>query len=367
MRHLFAALCLAAPIGGCLESIPAGTADGASSALSSHDATGASHDSHAADSASPTDSANAPGPDVTNSCTARAERCTDSAECCPGSYCTRDPMSYADEGICAEPQPDGAYCVADGWCLSGTCHDNVCGAATCTAAGVGCMYSGECCPGLFCSGGPYVYGECTAPAPRGSPCENDSWCSTGLCVDGICAVAGCGATGSECASADACCSGLCVMDSYGPMHCGARVGIDAFCQDDSWCTTGLCRDYTCAAECQARNEGCYYDSDCCADLYCQWSDAIGMNGCAPKLAVGTACSWDGVCQSSVCRDGVCQNEGCLATETECYSDGECCTGACSYDNMSYAPGRCFVPAATGQACMRDAWCSSQRCVDGACQ
>jgi len=57
---------------------------------------------------------------------------------------------------------------------------------------------------------------------------------------------------------------------------------------------------------------------------------------------------------------------CIEGESRCFSDAECCAGACSYDGMSYAEGRCFAPQSAGAACQRDAWCASGRCVEGLC-
>ncbi|MCC6621572.1 MAG: hypothetical protein IT385_09985 [Deltaproteobacteria bacterium] len=240
----------------------------------------------------------------------------------------------------------------------------------CDPAGTMCGLGATCCEGLFCTGGPYHYGECTAPQPVGVPCGQDAHCLSGHCLEGVCATPGCAVAGAECEAHEACCSGWCYGPGYGPQSCHARLDFGAACDEDRQCDTGLCVEGKCGGACQADGEACLWDNDCCAGTFCE--DGGGRPGtCTPLREVGGACAWDGHCASGTCGEaGTCvappPPDGCFAIEHECFSDLECCTGACSWDGESYAQGYCFAPQPAGSACKRDAWCASGRCVEGLC-
>jgi len=341
--------CLA--LGACLESQP-----------------GAARDDDAQQSSSPIQSADSQpssAPDA-STCEALGQDCTTSKACCAGTFCSFDPISYTPNGFCSAPLAEGSYCLAADWCTSGNCRDNVCGSADCVVEGKECQGNWSCCNNQFCSGGPYVYGECHTPRALGEPCQGDDWCQSGLCRDGACATLGCTSIGQGCGGAADCCSGLC-DDTHA---CGWKRSVGEACAGDGDCRSDICRAHVCQDECQATNEGCWWDGDCCAGNYCEYvagSDSLYSSQCVALHAAGTACSADNMCTSGLCRDGTCQAEGCLANDVECYSSLECCTGACSYTGVSYAAGHCFTPLAAGLACEADAWCASGHCQDGACQ
>lgn len=242
--------------------------------------------------------------------------------------------------------------------------------SSCDPAGTMCGLGNACCAGLYCTGGPYVYGECTPPQPIGVPCSGHAHCQSGHCQEGVCASPGCFVAGTLCDAHGACCSGWCTTFDYGPSTCQARRSFGDGCGEDRECDTGLCVDGRCDGACQAQGDGCLWDNDCCAGTFCDDAFEGGAQrpgACVPLREIGGACAWDGQCASGTCGEaGTCVAIGCIAAEADCYSDLECCTGACSYDGMSYVQGHCFLPQPSGAACQRDAWCASRRCVEGLC-
>lgn len=373
MRFAFVLLCL--PLGACLETNP-GNADRTSGPIENGDATGT--DTGAPTSATQPDSSTATSapdtsaPDVPIACEAIGATCTSSAQCCNGSFCTFDPISYMQTGTCAAPLPEGSYCVEPSWCASGNCRDNTCGSEQCLGEGKDCQGNWSCCNDLFCSGGPYVYGECHRPRPLGEPCGGNEWCASGLCRDGACAAEGCTVIGEDCNGAGDCCSGFCAgsLMSYAEPACAWKLAVGEPCAEDNNCDSDICRDGECAADCQAESEGCWWDNDCCSGNFCEYVEGAGgvySSVCTAQRGVGAECDWDHACVSGLCRSGVCQDEGCIGPDVQCYSNAECCTGACSWSPNSYAEGRCFSPMAAGAVCDADAWCTSGKCRDGFCQ
>jgi len=304
-------------------------------------------------------------------CGASGDTCYDTATCCAG-FCTYLGMDYIP-GFCSAQVADGGSCETDTWCLSGHCTDSVCEVSDCAGLAKGCWSKSDCCGDLFCSeGGGYVPGSCTPPQPDGAACWWHDWCQSGVCTDGICTSGSCGNNGEGCYESDECCTGLCTYDMnnpYIPGACFSAQPDDSTCLDASWCQSGVCTDGQCGYKtCEDAGTECWGDGYCCHG-FCTYTGASGYTPgvCAPLQDLDTFCLADTWCKSGHCADGTCQSAECLALDSQCYSASECCSGMCTYDGQGYVQGSCVAPQPAGAACVADMWCESTSCVDGACQ
>lgn len=120
------------------------------------------------------------------SCIGDHEPCGNGVACCTG-FCSDELSSYT-EGVCYPPQEDGAFCMQDTHCASGTCDQNVC-VRQCSPVGEFC-YGPEvpCCEGLVCTLVPDSYGQghCVEKVPAGAFCQQNEECAGGSCVNNVC-------------------------------------------------------------------------------------------------------------------------------------------------------------------------------------
>ena len=312
-------------------------------------------------------------PDPEPECLAPNGSCWSAGECCDGLFCTYAGTDYVP-GECSHPQANGAWCLDDGWCQGGHCVDSACQAQACAAAEAECWSHAECCPGTFCSyAGAYIAGSCHPPQPDGTPCQEDTWCQSGHCVDGVCAQPNCAVQGVECWSGAECCTGVCswsTQNVYVPGTCIAPQPDGAACEDPAWCQSGQCSDGVCGPQaCGSQGSECWLSGDCCdpTHVFCTntWQD-YNPGACQPRQPNGAWCFADDWCKSGHCVDSTCAAAGCQPTGEPCWSGGECCTGQCTWDGDNTVTGTCGGPQPDGTACVADAWCISGHCADGTC-
>ncbi len=248
-------------------------------------------------------------PDTTPQCLAANAECANGSACCAGLTCIWQPDHYT-LALCQPRAADGGACFADDGCVSGHCIDGLCGQLPeCANEGTGCMMQSACCAGLVCTGGPYAFGECITKQPLHAYCEDNRWCSSGVCADGECVNPHCVANGTPCESTE-CCSGLCLFptNSYGPAVCTAPQPAGAWCSYDAMCASGTCADAECAAPtCVARGDECWHDAACCAGDFCtQHGQSYVVGTCLRKRVDGNECEVDSWCRNGHCIDGFCR-------------------------------------------------------------
>lgn len=240
----------------------------------------------------------------------------------------------------------------------------------CLAVNADCM-AGTCCAGLACIGliDTYIPPTCQAPRPDGTSCGEDSWCTSGHCLDGTCGqLPECSSEGRKCIFQDACCAGLvCTGSPYAYGECMRKQPLHAYCEDARWCESGLCADGACVApSCQPNGVQCE-STECCSGLCRSPIDSYGPAVCTPPAPDGAWCDWDGMCASGKCADGNCAAAACAARGSECWGEGICCASDfCSYTGMDYTPGECLGKRDVGGPCDQDSWCRSGHCADGYC-
>ncbi len=233
-----------------------------------------------------------------------------------------------------------------------------------------CSDGTPCCTG-FCDDNVYIDRLCHAPQAEGFYCQDASWCRSGLCVDGICALPPvdggpqCFGGGQDCSGDESCCQGFCNQWVYTRTVCTAPVENGEYCQADRWCQSNHCVDGLCVApgSCLAHGADCTVGDTCC-NGFC---DAAYLTGsCVPPREAGEVCDTHDQCREHKCTDGLCRMLECSAAQGDCYWDGECCTGFCTYAGATYAPGACASPQPAGTACEEARWCQSGVCLNGAC-
>lgn len=170
----------------------------------------------------------------------------------------------------------------------------------------------------------------------------------------------------QCASDDGCCSGFCSIQVYtGVGSCQPPQPAGSYCESDRWCADGACVDSTCAApaECLATGERCTGAVGCC-DGYC---DGVYFTGhCQPLLQAGEECTSTMECASGNCDEGLCRVAECAPAEQQCWGHGDCCTGFCTWNGITYSPGQCAPRQPAASACDDFHGCQSGVCVDGVC-
>jgi hypothetical protein len=136
--------------------------------------------------------------------------CTVDADCEDGNSCTTD-LCNTDSGECSNsPVADNTSCGINGWCTSGICFEPECG-----VAGL------ECDDGNICTVDSCLAYECLfdTAAAAGFSCDDGNACTVADECDGagVCAgvfdatIPGCGCLprGVLCSADDECCSGSC--------------------------------------------------------------------------------------------------------------------------------------------------------------
>jgi hypothetical protein len=309
---------------------------------------------------------------------------------CPGPGCPDEPASCSD-GIangrepavdCGEACPRGCAtgnaCNVDRDCESQRCVDARCAAPSCDdevqnqdesaidcggscadacSTGQTCTRDGDCQDGLFC---PPSTGLCTDQScqdgartgdeiltdcgggdcpgcPLGSPCNDDSDCSSRVCISEVCVEPSCS-------------DGLTSGDESG-VDCGGsdpdcdRCPDGATCRVASDCESLACEDGECTSCTDGSQNGSETGTDC-----------GGPDDECARCAPGEGCSIDDDCASDECSDGVCILPRC--------DDGDLNGGESDIDCGGNNPAcpRC----GPGDSCSLNSDCSNQSCDDGEC-
>lgn len=116
-------------------------------------------------------------------CAAAGDTCGADSDCCDDSFCFT--FTYAPP-TCRAKLADGAWCLEDSQCQSGSCVNAVCGGA-CTNLGTACEDDSDCCPGSFCYDYTYEPNVCRTALANGSHCLQDRHCASGNCANYSCA------------------------------------------------------------------------------------------------------------------------------------------------------------------------------------
>ncbi len=166
----------------------------------------------------------------------------------------------------------------------------------------------------------------------------------------------------ECATGK-CQGGQCVCggdnDCAAGQYCNKRPLAPNRCLADATldigqaCTKNAeCSTNKCQGSGNARQCVCADDGDCDAGEFC--NNRLGQNRCLVdgSLNLGQACF-----KNAECSSGKCQGDMCV-----CADDGDCSAGQFC-NNRPLAPNRCLADASlsVGQSCNKNAECSSNKC------
>ncbi|MEZ4409725.1 MAG: hypothetical protein R3A52_25120 [Polyangiales bacterium] len=133
---------------------------------------------------------------------------------------------------------------------------------------------------------------------------------------------------------------------------GATCRSDAEC-----CAPNTCMMGRCTPPCAPTGSTCTTNGDCCAPNVCTDGTCQPAPMCVPRDGACTPSELgDNCCPPFVCVAGRCGE--CLATDSTCSRNAECCSGVCT-------GGRC-VCRPTGGRCTSPIDCCSRYCVDGQC-
>jgi hypothetical protein len=296
---------------------------------------------------------------------------------CPMGQCRPITSGSRGDPACRRYVCDGASldcpttCVGNGSCVdTHFCRDQTCvpkGGVDEPCAGPDECLSENC-----------AQRKCTGTFANGSPCENDSECKRGFCVDGVCCndaclqqCEACDVAGREgeclavtamdaphgdrepCAGTGTICDGHC--DGVNIDACAYDTGseCDIRCEDNaeyvSTCDgQGACEElppstcgrFTCNGSIRC-NEECASDDDCSGDLRC-WTDGT----CAPSARCAN------VLESEAAPGGLlkdCRPYACSSSSGSCF---ERCTKPedCASPNICDPNQRCVAPRSDDSGC-----------------
>jgi hypothetical protein len=262
------------------------------------------------------------------------------AACDPGEVCEASECAAGPD--CREEPCTGlSYCdLASGQCLPGCVEDTQCGDnERCERSTHGCV----CVDGAHrCSGvcsldtSTSTCGDLCTPCPdvaNGNPtcdgvacgvdCDGGYHACSGTCVSDS-AVASCGTRCSPCPDdpngSPACRAGACALDCDGGyIDCG---GACIACDDPHGAPA--CRSGACSIDC---DDGYHWDGACVLDVPCTFGGTECAAGSHCDFGLGTCMSGDAGCyQDSQCGD----EEYCDVTTGECVFESATwtCTGTC---------------------------------------
>lgn len=193
--------------------------------------------------------------------------CSQSSDCCPGSYC--------DNGTCA-------YADWHGWCGSNSqCTSNLCNSSSvCYCENVGTTLGGnwwwQCCSGnTQYSGGVW---SCANPNTLGQTCSGPG----GVTCNGY----------QECDSSDGKCHLTALGSDYEPCT------VSTQCQQKPNALTCTSTGYGGSLCCNETNGGCAADSDCCQGWSCS------VNNVCLKVP-GASCTYSNDCLFGYCNGVTC--------------------------------------------------------------
>jgi hypothetical protein len=174
----------------------------------------------------------------------------------------------------------------------------------CLALHKTCKLGGATCCSGFCSLTGYINGTCEAPLADGAYCQDASWCASGVCQNYQCGVQTCGATNAACKSDGDCCAGFCDNFTYKPWVCTAPLPDGASCERDNQCAAGVCQNYQCGA-CSSLGASCKVDTDCCGGSFCD-NFTYAPPTCTAAWPSKHYCNEDRQCASGACTNYLCQ-------------------------------------------------------------
>ncbi|CAH1789195.1 unnamed protein product, partial [Owenia fusiformis] len=229
------------------------------------------------------------------------------------------------ENTCVKLSELGDTCKEDRNCLSGLeCHMGVCSS---------CTRDSDCDEGQYCGGDEYSNGlMCVDNSQFGSQCKVDKHCDTHLmCSDGVCGYC---KSDTDCLS-----NAYCKGGADKGKECVSKKEFWAICEEDTECTSGICRDDGVCVFCD--------DTRVCDTLqYCDDGECINVK------KVGQRCKDNQECESNQCAaSGICG---------DCVMDRECGTGKFCQNNVCMATLQDFA------TCQNNHQCASQRCDGGTC-
>jgi hypothetical protein len=281
--------------------------------------------------------------------------CTQGAACTSANPCTATATYECSSGaaVCTDrlSQPAGTACGAGLVCsATGVC-------STCTE-GAACTPSNPCASGaaISCASGSPVCTDTGTPAPAGTPCGPNQYCTaTGQCV-----VCNSGASCIPGIPANPCLTGT-VSCPPVPATCvaGVPVANGTTCGANQVCNAGLCNACTQGALCASSNP-CVST----ATIACATGTPVCTDG--TFLTPGALCGTNQVCSPS----GVCTacTQGAACTPTNpCATSGttRCGTGAPVCADQFFAAGgtgcgtnQVCTPGGVCVACTQGAACTS---------
>jgi hypothetical protein len=297
--------------------------------------------------------------------------CETNAECGVG-HCV--------SGVCCDAACDEpcAECPM-GQCLpitSGSRGDPACGRYVCDGASLDCpttcVGNGSCVDTHFCRDGACVpkggvdepcagpdeclsencaQRKCTGTFPNGSPCENDSECKRGFCVDGVCCNDACR---QQCEACD-------VAGHEG--ECVAVNAMDAPHGDREPCAgTGT----ICDGHCDGVNiDSCAYDTGSECDIRCEDDDEYVSicdgQGTCEELPPSTCGRF--TCNGSIRCNQECASDADCSGNFSCWVDGTCAPNhRCASDHESEAAPGGVLDDCGRYACSRSSGTCFERCT-----
>ncbi len=225
--------------------------------------------------------------------------------CNGGQFCVSLPSN-----ACLTPRRCACAtgCCGDGVTLNGAAVAGACiPAADCNGLpkddclNPGQQAEGQCMIGADCCSN-YCRGFCQDWPKNGDPCSPMGNCNWGVCVNGICS---CNPVGTHCQGTHECCSLNCQNGVCAP----GLMTEGSPCTENRWCYTGLCLNGRCATlEQDPGVSGQQYTAVCHGDADCISNDCpIGFGGvgnCSCRNA-GEACNDDHDCCHLHCVGGAC--------------------------------------------------------------
>ncbi|MFO0745302.1 MAG: hypothetical protein U1F43_06430 [Myxococcota bacterium] len=186
-------------------------------------------------------------------CYAGVCRCESHAQCQSelggDSYCDLGPwLAGNEEGRCHSPKVAsniGAYCEDGTWCASGLCTfsgrrvQNICYTPLALPGGSLCDINEHCASGYCDPNAGYHCSAVGGSTPNWGGCSADSDCAHGKCFGGVCRCESHAQCTAELGGDSYCDLGIWLTTNQEGQCHGPRNGVDAYCEDDQWCTGGL--------------------------------------------------------------------------------------------------------------------------------
>lgn len=243
--------------------------------------------------------------------------CTGTPKFCPGSDSCHVGSCDITSDTCVEiPGNDGAPCVDDNACTSGTsCSNGVCAGGT----QVDCSFLDGVCSQGYCD---EQIGCKVMPKNDGTPCNDNLFCTT----DDVCNGGQCAGVPKLCADPnDPCKTGSC---NEANDTCIIIPGNDgAACDDSNACTTGsTCSAGQCVGGAPANQGGACDDKNACTTV--------------------DTCNGNGMCIGSSAITQCIAGDGCCPANCTQANDPDCVPACCGDDQNPNPPSNnCFQGAA----------------------